>query len=131
MTNHSIPADPPSRMTRAKVMLRAIIERRGQGAPTTHRVRDLSVQGMCVDQANDLPVGGTVLISVGALQSIEASVLWSRDGLAGLKFADPIDLNDARAKTAITAQSPAAEPPASEKGPTAGWMADLKNPYLK
>jgi hypothetical protein len=117
------------RAPRDSVMLSALVERFGSGAPTRHRVRDLSSGGVRIDQAAALPVGATVLVTVGALEAVGATVAWVKDGAAGLKFATPIDPAEARAKAAV-APRPKQEPsPAGLRVPTAGWIRDLNNPY--
>jgi hypothetical protein len=122
------PSSPASRdrPPRPSVLLSATVERFGGGAATKHRVRDLSPGGVRIDQAADLREGATVLVTVGALQAIGATVIWVRDGTAGLKFAHAIDPNDAKAKVAVAAR-PAAVP--ADNAPKAGWTHDLRNPY--
>ncbi len=125
------PALPP-RAPRHHVLLSAVVERFGGGAPTRHRVRDLSTGGVRLDQAGSLRVGATVLVTVGALQSVGATVVWVKDGLAGLKFAEAIEPGEARAKTVIApsrAANPALERPAI--APRAGWIGDLRDAYRK
>jgi hypothetical protein len=117
------------RAPRHSVMLAATVERFGRGAPTRHRVRDLSTGGVRIDQASQLTPGATVLVTVGALESVGATVVWVRDGLAGLKFAHDIDPDEARARTAIPARKPAGQKASADTGPKAGWMPDLRDPY--
>jgi hypothetical protein len=107
-------------------MLSATLERFGGGAPTRHRVRDLSPGGMRIDQADAIQCGATVLVTVGALQAVGATVVWVRDGSAGLRFAQPIDADAAKAKVAVAPRS-VPQPPRGV--PTAGWTYDLRNPY--
>ena len=61
-----------------------------------------------------------------------ATVVWVKDGLAGLKFAEPIEPEEARAKTMI-APSRAAKPPLESPAiaPRAGWIGDLRDAYRK
>lgn len=124
---------PRERLPRASVMLSATVEYFGGGAPTRHRVRDLSPGGIRIDQEGGMRVGATVLISVGALEAIGATVKWVADGCAGLAFAEQIDPELARARTAIAPRSSAASPFRQASAPTAGagWVADLRNPYRK
>ncbi|WP_242154634.1 PilZ domain-containing protein [Sphingomonas sp. BAUL-RG-20F-R05-02] len=119
-----------ARDTRNSVMLSAIVEGFGGGKQTKHRVRDLSAGGARIDQAGALRKGATVLVSVGALQAVAATVVWVENGLAGLQFAKPVLPDDARAKTAIAPRSASTEDVRPE-GPTAGWLPDLNNPYRK
>jgi hypothetical protein len=124
------PGEPSARAPRSSVLLRATIEYFGSTSPSAHRVRDLSIGGMCIDQAAGMTQGATVLVTVGALESVGATVVWVKDGQAGLKFAHVIDIDDARTKAAI---APRAEikRPSSGKSPTAGWIPDLNDPYRK
>jgi hypothetical protein len=111
-------------------MLSATVERFG-GQPTKHRVRDLSAGGVRIDQAAGLSVGATVLFTVGALESVGATVVWTRDGSAGLMFVHPINPDDARAKAAIAPRADERAQDATRPKPTAGWIPDLKNPYRR
>lgn len=123
---------PTARLNRASVMLSATVERPGGGAPSVHRVRDLSTGGVRIDQASSLRVGATMLVSIGALRAISATVVWVEKGSAGLHFAEPINPDEARAKTAI-APRPAVpkQNDGRNVGATAGWIPDLANPYRK
>lgn len=136
-------ADPPStanmptdgramREPRDSVMLSAIVERFGSAMPTRHRIRDLSTGGVRIDQAAGLHVGATVLVSVGVLQAVGATVVWVRDGSAGLRFLEPINPDDARAKAAIAPRPiNASQRELPPQSPTAGWVRGLNNPYRK
>ena len=77
------------RAERHRVMLGALIERFGHGGATRHRVRDLSTTGVRVDQAERLQRGATVLVTVGSLAAVGATVIWVEQGAAGLRFAHP------------------------------------------
>lgn len=118
----------PAREARQSVMLSATIERFSKPGITKHRVRDLSASGARIDQAGDLPAGATVLVSVGILEAVGATVMWAEGGSAGLRFAEPINPDDARAKVAVGglgSSSPATI------APTAGWMRDAGDRYRK
>ena len=87
--------------------------------------------GRTVEIADELRVGATVLISVGALEAVGATVKWVGAGAAGLAFARPIDPEKARMRAAIAPKradglrpAPTVAPP-----PKAGWFAELENPY--
>ena len=114
-------------------MLSATVERFGGGAPTKHRVRDLSSGGVRIDQAEALKAGATVLISVGVLEAVGATVRWVADGSAGLAFAERIDPEQARMRAAIAPRG-AAKPAITQSAasaPGAGWVAGLRSPYAK
>lgn len=124
--------EPAAREPRDSVMLSATLERFGASTATKHRVRDLSTGGVRIDQAADLRTGATVLVSIGALQAVGATVVWVEKGSAGLRFLEPINPDEARAKAAIAPRPAGGAPqPAAPKAPTAGWVHDLNNPYRK
>lgn len=94
-------APPPDRAPRQSVFLSAEISGFHAPEPSRHRVRDLSTTGARIDGAHNLRSGATVLVSVGALRAIGATIIWLTDGVAGLKFAETIDPEMARARTAL------------------------------
>lgn len=121
---------PTNRMPRQQVLLGAEICGFGGGAPTKHRVKDLSVSGARIDRAGALKPGATVLVSVGVLKAVGATVIWVKDDLAGLSFAEKIDPDAARSKAIIAPPKPR---PAQviNRGATAGWVQDLNSPYRR
>lgn len=123
------PSEPTARAPRHSVFLSATVQRFGGTAPSKHRVRDLSIGGMRIDQAAGLKPGATVLVTVGALEAVGATVVWVRDGAAGIEFAEPIDPDAARAKAALAPRPASARTP--DTGATAGWMPGLQNPYRR
>lgn len=118
----------PARQPRPSVMLSATVEHFG-GEPTKHRVRDLSAGGMRIDQAGSIKRGATVLVTVGSLHALGATVVWVSDGSAGLSFTQAINPDDAKAKVAVGVPRPIA--PINAVAPTAGWAYDLRNPYRR
>jgi len=68
-------------------------------------VRDISETGARIDQAHALTVGATVLVSLGELEAIGATVIWTKLDSAGLKFVEPIDPEAARSKTVVRSKS--------------------------
>ncbi len=120
------------RARRHSVFLNATVERFGGVEPTQHRVRDLSTGGVRIDRATNLQAGATVLVTVGALEAVGATVVWVREDTAGLKFAHPIDPDAARAKAAVAPRSLAERSrSAGAAVPTAGWIPNLNSPYRK
>ncbi|TPG43339.1 hypothetical protein EAH79_06060 [Sphingomonas koreensis] len=90
-----------NREPRHSVMLSATLERFGPHQPSQHRIRNLSRNGACLDAAESLRAGETVLITVGDLQCVGSTVRWVADGRAGLAFANPINVDAARSKVAV------------------------------
>jgi PilZ domain len=132
------PEDVPPREPRQHVMLGARISGFGGGAPTQHRIRDLSSGGARVDQAGSLRVGATVLVSVGVLEEVGATVVWVEGDVAGLRFAQNIDPDAARSKTIVSTGASAAKGLEAAKSGQhgvqtlgTGWAANLANPYRK
>lgn len=117
--------EPAPRQPRQNVLLGAEISGFGGGVPTKHRVRDLSSTGAKVDRAGSLKVGSTVLVSVGLLDQVGATVIWVKDDMAGLKFAETIDPDAARSKAIV---GPA---PKVQDNSNTGWLVDRPNPYRK
>ncbi|MBB5715184.1 PilZ domain-containing protein [Sphingomonas aerophila] len=122
------------RVPRASVLLKATVEQFGAAAVTTHRVRDLSTGGMRIDQAHLLRHGATILVTVGALEAVGATVVWLADGWAGLKFATSIDPDAARARAVITPKADQKQRtlrPSAAAPLKAGWAGDMRNPYRR
>ena len=94
------------REARESVFLNAVVTQFGQPEPTRHRVRNLSSGGACIDQASMMRQRQTVLIDVGTLEEVGATIAWVMGDLAGLKFAHPIPIGSAktRAKPAHLAE---------------------------
>ncbi len=131
-----LPEDPPMREARQNVFLGARVCGFGRNAPTRHRIKDLSTHGARIDGAGALRAGATILISVGALEEIGATVVWVKDGAAGLRFAEPIDPAAARSRTIISdGASPAPGGVARRRDDSqsrpigAGWATGLNSPY--
>jgi hypothetical protein len=121
------------RMPRQQVLLGAEICGFGGGEPSKHRIKDLSVSGAKVDKADTLRPGATVLVSVGVLKAVGATVIWVKDGLAGLRFAESIDPDAARSKTIVaSASAPPSRPAlALDRGVSAGWVQERTSPYRR
>lgn len=119
-----------TRAPRARVMLSATLERFGGGAPTKHHVRDLSPGGIRIDQADGMTTSASVLISVGVLEAVGATVKWVVDGCAGLAFAEQIDPEQARMRAAIAPRGAArpADVRSAAPAPGSGWVDAMRNP---
>ena len=121
---------PAQREPRQSVLLSATLERFGSAETTKHRVRDLSPQGMRIEQAAGLQVGATVLVAVGQLEAVGSTIVWIKEGSAGVKFAKAIDPDQARGK-AVRPKANILPRLGKQRGATTGWVADLDNPYRK
>jgi hypothetical protein len=75
------------REPRQSAFLSATLDRFRSADTMKHRVRDLSGQGMRIDQAAGLQGGATVLVTVGQLEAVGATIVWIKEGAAGVKFA--------------------------------------------
>lgn len=133
--NEPVPSSPSAfadRSPRQQVLLGAEIGGFGGDAPTRHRIKDLSATGARVDRAGALRPGSTVLVSVGTLEAVGATVIWVRDDAAGLKFAETIDPDAARSRTIVSAGRAASTVAISRAPvPTAGWIGGLASPYRR
>jgi hypothetical protein len=140
MTDIANPAESP-RPKRQQVLLGAVISRPDGSNVSRHRIKDLSTTGARVDGAGELAPNAMVLITVGALEAIAATVIWVKGDIAGVEFAKPIDPDAARSKSLVSSATPPArgvKAPVFRPGtatshpqPTAGWMNDRENPYRK
>lgn len=119
------------REPRQSVFLSTTLERFGSAEMTKHRVRDLSSRGMRIDQAAGLQVGATVLVAVGQIDAVGATIVWIKEGSAGVKFAKSIDPDESRGKAAVRPKANILPGQKKQRGATAGWVADLDNPYRK
>ncbi len=122
------------REARESVLLAAEVSRFGVKDVTKHRLRDLSSRGAKIDKADALRCGETVLVTVGSLAAIGATVMWVTDGAAGLQFFEPIEPDAARSKTFVKTSLPNRDPqpsrPSSQREiQLAGWLADLESTY--
>ncbi|MEG3180750.1 PilZ domain-containing protein [Sphingomonas sp. LT1P40] len=126
--------DLPHRTPRQQVLLGAEICGFGGGTPTRHRIKDLSMTGARIDRAGMLKSGSTVLVSVGTLQAVGATVVWVKDDVAGLRFVEAIDPDAARSKTILpsASQPDLAMKPVVIEQPraSAGWIRDMRNRHL-
>lgn len=119
------------REPRQSVLLSTTLERFGSAEATKHRVRDLSSQGMRIDQAAGLKVGATVLVAIGQLEAVGATIVWIKDGSAGLKFGKTVDPDQARGKAVVRSKVSIVPRQEQQLGATAGWVAGLDDPYRK
>ncbi|MBZ9649982.1 PilZ domain-containing protein [Sphingobium sp. 3R8] len=86
---------------RVSVFLLASASGFEHGEPSRHRVRNISSGGVCVDGAEHLRVGQTLMLDIGRLEEIVATVAWTENGLAGMRFAEEIELGDATVRGGI------------------------------
>jgi len=122
------------REPRESVLLAASVSRFGNPAVFQHRLRDVSPNGARLDKAAGLRRGETILISVGSLAAIGATVIWVDNGAAGVKFFETIDPNAARSKTFVKVASASPDlapttPSAERTAQLTGWLANLESAY--
>jgi hypothetical protein len=108
----------PTREKRNSVIVRAAI-RLPDGAVSERRVRNLSRSGACIDHDGELSTGMMLRIAMGRIADLTGEVVWVKDRLAGIRFAEPIDLDEARKPRGVTAV------------PKAGWMAEINDAYRR
>ncbi len=108
----------PAREKRNSVIVRAAVAFPG-GLPNERRVRNLSRSGACVEHAGELAAGATVQLQMGTITDLAAEVMWVTERLAGLRFAEPIDLDEARKPRGIGTT------------PKAGWIAEINDAYRR
>lgn len=106
------------REKRNSVIVRALVMAVGI-APAERRVRNLSRSGACLEHDGTLKAGMTVLMQMGALQDLAAEVMWVTDRLAGVRFAQDVDLDAARKPRGVATV------------PRAGWIVDADDPYRR
>ena len=104
------------REKRNSVIVRAIVMT-PDGKSRESRVRNLSRHGACMEHHGDLTAGMTVMLHLGSMPDLMATVRWIGERLAGLSFAEDIDLDEARKPRGVGVV------------PRVGWIADLNNPY--
>lgn len=109
------------REPRTSVMLSARVWKTGWDEPSVHRLINISANGACVARATSLVGGDVVTVQIGSMEAVAASVAWSRHGVAGLRFAEPIDINAARRSRTDTSTTTIA----------AGWFADRPDAYRR
>ena len=86
---------------------------------------------MRIDLAAGLQIGATVLVAVGQLEAVGATIVWVKEGYAGVQFAKAIDPDQARGKAAVRRTADIVPNKQEQRGATAGWVADLNSPYRK
>jgi hypothetical protein len=119
------------REPRQSVFLTSTLERFGSAETTKHRVRDLSSKGMRINSTAGLKVGATVLVSIGLLETVGATIVWIKGDSAGLRFAKAVDPDQARGKAAVRPKAGVSPGQERQGGATIGWVANLDDPYRK
>jgi hypothetical protein len=106
------------REKRNSVIVRAIVTTH-DGRSSERRVRNLSQQGACIEHEGELVAGMPVLLHMGSMHDLVGTVRWVGERLAGLRFAQDIDLDEARKPRGVGVK------------PRAGWMADINDAYRR
>lgn len=102
---------------RESVFLMARLDAARTGVTASHRVRNLSVDGVCVEHPGGLEKFTRLAVSIGQLDNIPAEVAWARGGFAGLKFLAPVDVQSARKHRGIATEV------------RAGWMNEIRHAH--
>ncbi len=112
--------NPPDsdREKRSSVIVRALVTPPG-GTANERRVRNLSRSGACLEHDGTLAVGMTVSLHMGTLQDLSGEVMWVTPRLAGLRFGEAVDLEEAR------------KPRGTGITPRAGWIAEINDAYRR
>jgi len=100
-------------------MLRALVYRLDDSAPSQHRVINLSAQGARLGGAGQFEVRSMVIVSMGQVEHVAADVVWVQGDFAGLNFHAPIDVARARLRPRDVVMPP----------PTGGWLGELRDRY--
>jgi hypothetical protein len=70
-----------------------IVKLSGKDNEQLVRVRNLSAGGLMAEIGHDIPVGEKVEVEFNS-QKIPSTVIWTREGVAGIKFDENIDLGE-------------------------------------
>ncbi|MGN7161796.1 PilZ domain-containing protein [Sphingomonas sp. SAFR-052] len=112
---------PAERSRRDSVILNARIET--PDGMVECRVRNLSQTGACIDNVGNLRAGDRVLVTMGMVHHVEASVRWANGGRAGLHFEGvEIDIAAARRPRGTVSAAPRN---------VAGWLDNMYSPYRR
>lgn len=106
------------REKRSSVIIRALITK-VDGTTVDSRVRNLSTTGACIDNDGGLDTDDVVRVEMGAIDDLKASIVWTRERLAGIRFDRPVNLDAARRSRTAKAT------------PQAGWIAGMNNAYRR
>ena len=121
MSGH--PNTPPRAVDRDTVFLMARV-RGGRGEREgRYVVRNLSKTGACIAEPGPLEKGQRLVVALGQLENVAAEVAWARDGFAGLRFLQPIDVALARRH--------GVKPARRTSDVKAGWLSDQRRPHQK
>jgi hypothetical protein len=108
----------PLREKRNSVIVRALVRTPG-GDEAERRVRNLSRSGACLEHKGELQDGMTLTLKMGALDDLSAQVMWVTERLAGVRFDEAVDLDEAR------------KPRGTGAAPKAGWIAEINDAYRR
>lgn len=111
------PTDP-AREKRNSVIVRAMVQT-PDGAADDLRVRNLSRSGACLEHGGQLRDGMTVHMHLGTIDDLVGHIVWATDRLAGVRFEETVDLEEARKPRGIRAV------------PKAGWMSNINDAYRR
>lgn len=106
------------REKRSSVIVRALVTT-PDGRSSERRVRNLSSHGACIEHDGDLRPDTTLTLRMGTIADLQAVVHWVSERLAGLQFAERVDLDEARKPRGVAIRA------------KAGWMADINDAYRR
>lgn len=110
--------DISSREKRNSVIVRALVET-PDGRERERRVRNLSDRGACIEHDGELQAGMTLVLRMGAISDLYATVRWVSGRLAGLRFSETVNLDEARKPRGAAIQ------------PKVGWIVDINDAYRR
>lgn len=118
--NPTAPADSRERDT---VFIMARVAGGVGGKEGRYVVRNLSKTGACIAEPGPLEKGQRLVLSLGQLENVAAEVAWARDGFAGLRFLQPIDV--------ALARKHGVKPARRGSDVKVGWLSEQRRPHQK
>lgn len=106
------------RALRESVLLAADIAPMSDEPILQGRVRNVSATGALLELSAPLAVGTRVRLSFRGAQAVAATIMWAKNGRAGVAFDTPID--PALCRRSIKAPEP---------DPSRDWVLCLREPY--
>jgi hypothetical protein len=83
----------------------------------------LSLTGACIEHTGELTPGMGLKLDMGTLRELDGTVMWVTERLAGLRFEQPVNLDEAR--------KPRTAGVTEIGGVQVGWMSDIRHAYRR